>query len=66
MTHELKLEQLVGFLGTWSGSICYRTQTGREATDEIRDDLVAAWGDSEQVREVAWDLFMRVGRIGGR
>jgi ubiquinone/menaquinone biosynthesis C-methylase UbiE len=64
MTHEWKLEQLIGFLGTWSASLDYHTQTGREATDEIRDDLAAAWGDSEQVREVAWDLFMRVGRIG--
>ena len=31
--------------------------------DEIRDDLAAAWGDPDQVREVAWDLFMRVGKV---
>ena len=64
MTHEWKLKQLVGFLGTWSASLRYYTQTGRDATDEVRDDLAEAWGDPEQVREVAWDLFTRVGRIG--
>ncbi len=33
--------------------------------DQIRDELAAAWGDPEQEREVALDLFMRVGMIGG-
>ena len=36
MTHEWNLDQLTGFLGTWSASNRYRTQTGRESTDEIR------------------------------
>jgi len=63
MTHEWNLDQLMGFLGTWSASLRYRTQTGREPMDEIRDELAGAWGDPQQERQVAWDLFMRVGRI---
>jgi ubiquinone/menaquinone biosynthesis C-methylase UbiE len=63
MTHEWKLEQLIGFLGTWSASLRYRKQTGRQPTDEIRDELAGAWGDPQQERQVAWDLFMRVGRV---
>ena len=39
MTHEWNLDQLTGFLGTWSASSRYRTQTGREPTDEIHDEL---------------------------
>ena len=66
MTHEWNLDQLMGFLGTWSASLRYRTQTGREAMDEIRDELAAAWGDPRQERQVAWDLFMRVGKVSGR
>ncbi len=53
MTHEWNLDQLTGFLGTWSASNRYRTQTGREPTDEIRDELTGAWGDPRQERQVA-------------
>jgi len=66
MTHEWNLDQLTGFLGTWSASNRYRTQTGREPTDEIRDELAGAWGDPRQERQAAWDLFMRVGKVSGR
>ena len=66
MTHEWNLDQLTGFLGTWSASNRYRTQTGREPTDEIRDELARAWGDPRQERQVAWDLFMQVGKVSGR
>ena len=66
MSHEWNLDQLTGFLGTWSASNRYRTQTGREPTDEIRDELAGAWGDPRQERQVAWDLFMRVGKVSGR
>jgi len=47
MSHEWNLDQLTGFLGTWSASNRYRTQTGREPTDEIRDELAGAWGDPQ-------------------
>ena len=66
MTHEWNLDRLIGFLGTWSASLGYLKQTGREPMVEIRDDLAAAWGDPEQERRVDWDVFMRVGMIGDR
>ena len=62
MTHEWNLDQLIGFLGTSSASLRYRMQTGHDPMDEIRDKLAAAWGDPSQVRDVSWDLFLRVGR----
>ncbi len=66
MTHEWNLDQLIGFLGTWSASLRYRKQTGRQATDEIRDELAGAWGNPQQERQVSWELFMRVGKVSGR
>ena len=35
MTHEWNLAQLTGFLGTWSASLRYRNQTGRDPTNEV-------------------------------
>jgi ubiquinone/menaquinone biosynthesis C-methylase UbiE len=65
MTHEWKLDQLIGFLGTWSASLRYWNKTGRDPIEQIRDELTAAWGDPQQERQVTWDLFMRVGRVSG-
>ena len=66
MTHTWDCDRLLGYLGTWSASFRYHRQTGRDATDEIRDEMTAAWGDPKQEREVVLDLHMRVGRIDGR
>jgi len=63
LTLPWNLSQLTGFLGTWSASLRYSTQTGRDPMDEIRDELAGAWGNPQQERQVAWELFMRVGRI---
>jgi ubiquinone/menaquinone biosynthesis C-methylase UbiE len=65
MTHQWALDQLIGFLGTWSASIRYYAQTGQDPIDEIREDLAAAWGQPSHVRQVSWDLFVRVGKIRG-
>jgi ubiquinone/menaquinone biosynthesis C-methylase UbiE len=66
MSHEWDLDLFMGFLGTWSASIGYRKQTKRDPIELVRKELVRAWGDPGQVRQVSWDLFMRVGRISGR
>jgi SAM-dependent methyltransferase len=65
MTHDLNLDRLKGFLGTWSASLRYLDQNGQEPIDEIRDELTEAWGDPQRERQVGWDLHMRVGRISG-
>jgi hypothetical protein len=56
----------MGFLGTWSASIRYLEQTGRDPIDEVRDELIGAWGDPRQERQVTWDLYLRVGPVVGR
>jgi ubiquinone/menaquinone biosynthesis C-methylase UbiE len=55
--------RVVAYMGTWSGSQQFRKETGRDALDEIRNELVAAWGDPSEEREVVWDLHLRVGRV---
>jgi ubiquinone/menaquinone biosynthesis C-methylase UbiE len=66
ITHQWDLEHLMGFLGTWSASIRYLEQTGRDPIDEVRDELIVAWGDPRQERQVTWDLYLRVGPVVGR
>jgi SAM-dependent methyltransferase len=59
------LNHLAAFMGTWSGSCRHRKATGRDPLGEIRDELAAAWGNSDQQRDVTWDLHLRVGRVPG-
>ncbi len=65
MTHDWNLDQLAGFTGTWSASLRYRDQTGRDPVDTVREELAAAWGNPEDRRQVSWDLHLRAARIHG-
>ena len=64
LTQDWDLEHFMGFLGTWSASLRYLTQTGRDPIDEIREELAEVWGAPAQARRVTWDLHVRVGRVG--
>ena len=59
---ELRLADLVGYLGTWSASQRYRAARGEDPLTRIESDLAAAWGDPEEARTVRWPLNVRVGR----
>lgn len=56
------LEQLMGYLGTWSAVQRYRQATGRDPLALIADELAVAWGEAD-TRQVVWPLSLRVGRL---
>lgn len=62
MTASWSLNDLIGYLGTWSSVQKYIARHGVDPLSLVRDDLVAAWGDAEQ-HSVNWPLFLRVGHI---
>ena len=51
------LDELLGYLETWSAARRYFDATGRHATEEIADEVVARWGDAVR-REVRWPVTM--------
>jgi SAM-dependent methyltransferase len=61
---EWTLNDLIGFLESWSAVQKYRQEHGTDPIDLIREELSDAWGDATQPREVRWPLYMRVGRVG--
>ncbi len=65
MTASWSLDDLLGYLGTWSSAQRYMAQHGADPLDPVRDDLLRAWGPPETKRAVNWPLFQRVGRVGG-
>jgi ubiquinone/menaquinone biosynthesis C-methylase UbiE len=65
MEAQWTLEQLTGYLATWSAVQRYRKEQGGDPLELIVGELGAAWGDAETARKVVWPMFMRVGRMDG-
>jgi len=65
MITEWNLDQVAGFLSSWSGTKIYQQKKGYHPLSEIWDALVKAWGEEKQNRKVNWPLYMRVGKTDG-
>lgn len=55
------LEQLVGYLRTWSAVKRHIQKTGQDPLQPGMTELQAAWGDNGQRRQVSWPLSLRLG-----
>ncbi|HUM09868.1 MAG TPA: class I SAM-dependent methyltransferase [Myxococcaceae bacterium] len=63
LEHRWNVEQLLGYVGTWSAVQSLR-KAGRGAElDRFGDELRAAWGDPEMGRLIRWPLSLRLGRV---
>lgn len=63
MAAHWNLEELLGYLSTWSSVQKYLEKNGTNPLDLVRDDLAAAWGSPAEKRLIEWPLVLRVGRI---
>ncbi len=62
MRADWELDQLAGFLTSWSATQRYREERGRHPVSLIWSELTEAWGAAQQQRRVRWPLYLRVGR----
>jgi SAM-dependent methyltransferase len=56
------LDELVGYLGTWSATQRYRADRGSDPLPTVRAALAAAWGDVGAERRVRWPLTVHACR----
>jgi SAM-dependent methyltransferase len=61
MVAEWSVEQLLGYLRTWSATQRFMAAEKRDPLADIETELRQAWG--EQQRRVVWPLTVKVGRI---
>jgi len=59
---DWRLEDLVGYIGTWSGVWALQQAEGQGPLTTLRRELGSAWGPAA-VRTVRWPLALRVGRV---
>jgi hypothetical protein len=62
MQTSWNLDQLVGYLGTWSACRAYRQRTGQDPVAAIRDSLHSAWGNPDGQKIIKWPLSLALGR----
>jgi ubiquinone/menaquinone biosynthesis C-methylase UbiE len=58
---EWKLEQLKGYLWSWSSTQRFVAATNQNPVSEIADNLAKAWGDPQKTKRIIWPLTLRVG-----
>ena len=60
---ELTLDELMGYLRTWSAVARYRAAHGDDPVELFEPGLRRVWGKPARTHRVAWPLFVRAGRI---
>lgn len=57
-----RMNELVGYLRTWSSTARYFEVHGTDPVAELEPSLASAWGDPNTARVIRWPLYLRVGR----
>jgi hypothetical protein len=58
-----RLDQLTGFLDTWSAVRRYQSERGQHPLQILWPELSGVWGQADQPRLIRWPLYLRVGKI---
>ncbi|MCH8979692.1 MAG: class I SAM-dependent methyltransferase [Armatimonadetes bacterium] len=64
MSHSWTFAQVYAYIGTWSSSQSYMNALGRDPRALIEEELLAAWGDAKDEREVTWPVTVLAGYEG--
>ncbi len=60
---DWSVQDMLGYLGTWSASRRYKDERGVDPVGLIADEMREVWGDGT-LRRVCWPMALRVGRVG--
>jgi len=63
MITEWNLDQVAGFLSSWSGSKIFQQKKVYHPLNEIWYEMKKVWGDENLNRTIHWPLHIRVGKI---
>ena len=64
MRAEWSLDDLLGYVGTWSAVQRFREAGLGDPVAAVRSELEGVWGRPDERREVRWPLALRVGYVG--
>ena len=61
MQVDWNLQQVMGYLATWSATRLYKKATGKDPLTALAQQLTDIWDDSRQARVIQWPLHLKVG-----
>jgi SAM-dependent methyltransferase len=62
MEQYWSLDELLGYVATWSATQQFLEVTGVDPVKNLRERLLPLWGEAAATRRVRWPLALRVGR----
>lgn len=62
MTKDWTLEQLAGYMLSWSSSQKYIDKHKRNPMTEVGQELLNVWGNPDSKKRVSWQIMGRIGR----
>lgn len=63
MQSHWDLNDLIGFVSSWSATQRYLTKKGANALDGVWTDLEKAWGNRNERKWIRWPIYLRAGRV---
>jgi SAM-dependent methyltransferase len=63
MSAAWTLEQMLAFIGSWSGTQRYIDKRGHDPVALIAGELEAMWGGRDKVQLVRWPLYLKISRL---
>lgn len=57
------LDELLGYVRSWSATARYVGEIGEDPTPELRAQLEPGWGPPESRRLIIWPFILRIGRV---
>jgi len=63
MEAEMDLDELAGYMRTWSAVTRYREAQGQDPVAPLIDALTPVWGTAETRRPVRWPLAILAARV---
>lgn len=60
---QLTLDELAGYLRTWSATQRYMLERGHDPVTVLEQELAEHWTHAGERKRTIWPIFMRVGRV---
>jgi ubiquinone/menaquinone biosynthesis C-methylase UbiE len=60
---RMRCEDMCRYMRTWSASQAWERSRGTNPVEEVREELMRAWGDPQAERVVRWPLHGAIGRV---
>jgi SAM-dependent methyltransferase len=57
------LAELTGYLRTWSATVAFAKEIGRDPVVDLEKELARHWGKKEERHQLRWPLFLRAGTV---